>query len=484
LEISKFGKCLALVASFFVSSLVFAVNLQTNEYLKEYNEYLGENTFTKNIVEYNLTAATSLLAVAGKKSVSTWSYNLQIPGPILRVKQGDNVKINFTNTLPVKTTIHWHGMRVPNAMDGVPIVTQKPVMPGASFTYEFGLVDAGTYWFHPHVRSHEQVEKGLYGVFIVESNEDPEYDDEIVLVLDDWLLNDEGQIEDSFDINGGDLNAEGRLGNVITVNGKPLPTFDVKAGARIRLRVINASNARNYRFKIPSAEAVIFAVDGNLSGRTLALNEINIAPGNRVDIDIKIPHSKEGNSIEGTIFDIKNTFFHREARGNILKGPQVLAKLRIKGSVDIVKDFPVPLADNVPKWSGALKTPINETFSFDTKLDFGAFFSGGPLVSFVINGKKYGEHIPTKMALNQFQHYRITNGTGLYHPIHFHGMFFKVLSRDGKKVDEPFFRDTALLDYDGSLEIGVIAKDPGSWMMHCHLLEHSALGMMTLIEVK
>jgi FtsP/CotA-like multicopper oxidase with cupredoxin domain len=100
--------------------------------------------------------------------LKVWAYNGQVPGPVLRVRLGETLRVHFTNNLPEETTIHWHGVRLPNAMDGVPGVTQPPVPPAGEFVYEFTPKDAGTFWFHPHVRASEQVERGLYGVLVVE----------------------------------------------------------------------------------------------------------------------------------------------------------------------------------------------------------------------------------------------------------------------------------------------------------------------------
>ena len=138
----------------------------------------------------------------------------------------------------------------------------------------------------------------------------------------------------------------------------------------------------------------------------------------------------------------------------------------------------------MPDWKNAQDTPVDFTYDFDSIINWGFLWNGRPQADFVINKKRYGEHKVTQLKKNKFYHLKFTNATGLYHPVHIHGMFFKVLSRNGVKVDEPYFRDTVLLDYNGSIEIGVVPVDNGKWMLHCHLLEHSALGMMTLVEVR
>ena len=471
--------CVYLYALFCISISTSALAQRDPNKVLTYEHFLGQTPNTGAVKSFELNASVSKLTIAGAKPTTLWSYNKKVPGPVLRVQQGDQVKITFRNNLPEPTTTHWHGMRVPNAMDGVPGVTQAPVAPGGTFVYQFQALDAGTYWFHPHMRSHEQVERGLYGVLIVESIDDPVYDQEWVWVLDDWLLTSQGAVEDSFGVR--DLDTGGRLGNVLTINGKNKPAFEAKAGERIRIRIINASNARNYKLDFGAAvsnkEGVIFAVDGNLTALPLQINGFEIAPGNRIDIDLTVP---TGNIKR---IPIVNTFFHREARGNVSTGLETLATINIVGQTQTPKSFDIPKHERMPNWSSAHQLPIDYSYDFSTKINFGFLWNGGPTVHFVINEKRYGEHEVTQLKHRKFYHLRFTNGTGLYHPIHLHGMFFKVLSRNGVQVNEPFFRDTALLDYDGSIEIGVVPVDLGKWMLHCHLLEHSALGMMTLVEV-
>ncbi|MBL4794662.1 MAG: multicopper oxidase family protein [Pseudomonadales bacterium] len=425
---------------------------------------------------FSITADESILNIVPGKTTSVWAYNQKVPGPIIRVNRGDRLKVSFKNELPQPTSIHWHGVRVPNNMDGVPGVTQDQIAPGQRFEYEFVLKDSGTYWFHPHVRSFEQIERGLYGVIIVESESDPEYDQEFVLVIDDWLLNDKGELVDSFDVHAGDLDRKGRLGNYITVNGQRKPQFKVMAGQRVRLRIVNASNARNYRLQIPDTQARVFAVDGNLVGTPLVLSTIDLAPGNRLDVDITIPFGKSN-------IIASNLFYHREAEDGVSEGPESLFEIVVSGKVSNTKDFSPPTDDSVPRWKDVDLSSDSIVYDFDMSVNWKALVTKSPWLFFTINGDKYGDHEPTPLRMNKFYRMKFINGTRLYHPVHIHGMFFKVLKRDGEIVDEPYFRDTVLLDYKGSVEVGVVPVDEGRWMLHCHLLEHSALGMMTVVEV-
>jgi len=453
------------------------VSADKDIFVKDYDLFLGSAPSSNEVRQFELTATSTELVIGNGKATNVWAYNGQIPGPVLRVKQGEMISISFKNELPQATTIHWHGVRVPNDMDGVPGVTQKPVAPGETFQYRFKALDSGTYWFHPHMRSHEQVERGLYGVLIVESPTDPVYDQEWVWVLDDWLLDEDGAIDESFSKRA--LDTGGRLGNLLSVNGKEQPAYTARSGERVRIRIINSSNARNYSLSFKGSDAKIFAVDGNITGQPLDVDNFVIAPGNRIDIDLTISNNLNASEL----VEVSNTFFHREAEDDVHEGPAILATIRISGKADDLKKFPIPVHSRIPSWEGALETPVDFTYHFDTKINLGVLWNSGPGAYFEINGKQYGEHEVTQLRKHEFYHLRFTNGTGLYHPIHIHGMFYKVLSRDGVEVNEPFYRDTALLDYDSSIEVGVVPVDTGKWMLHCHLLEHSALGMMTLVEV-
>ena len=214
---------------------------------------------TGTVRTFEITAAPTQLPLLDGGTLEVWAYNGMVPGPTLRVKLGETLRVQFTNKLPQETTIHWHGVRVPNAMDGVPHATQPPVQPGGTFTYEFTPKDAGTFWFHPHVRSSEQVERGLYGLLIVEDRDPPPYTRDLAWVLDDWLLTPERQVFPQFNTPH-DLAHDGRWGNVLTVNGRTDTSLTVASGERFRLRLLNASNGRMYAPELPGLDAKIMSV--------------------------------------------------------------------------------------------------------------------------------------------------------------------------------------------------------------------------------
>ena len=215
------------------------------------------------ISEYHLVARPGRTHLVGGSYPETavWSYNGTVPGPEIRVRQGERLRITVENRLAEETTVHWHGVRVPNAMDGVPHLTQQPIAPGETFVYEFDVPDAGTYWYHPHQRSFEQVGRGLYGPLIVEEREPIQVDRDVTWVLDDWRLLPDAQISDDFG-NFMDASHNGRVGNTVTVNGRILETFAVRAGERMRLRLINAANARIFGLEFQDHRPMVIALDG------------------------------------------------------------------------------------------------------------------------------------------------------------------------------------------------------------------------------
>ena len=419
--------------------------------------------------EFEITAAPAEVPLGEGRVTKMWAYNGTVPGPTLRVRLGDTVRVRFTNRLPQPTTIHWHGVRVPNAMDGVPGVTQPPVEPGGSFTYEFTPKDAGTFWFHPHVRASEQVERGLYGVLIVEDAAPPKFARDETGVLDDVLLGPDGEIYPEFDTRH-DLAHDGRWGNVVLVNGRSVPELGVAPGERIRLRLLNTANGRVLKPDFGALDARVIAVDGLYVEKPFPIGSFEIAPGNRVDLDLTAPPS-----LAGARVTVKDRFTRREIE---------LAEIVVAGDPVTTPDLAVPssarLAPDVPATS-------TDPPRLELKLNAVA---GGPLgIQWTINGeamdRDHHEHAHTRypLPLNEPSRVRFVNESYRLHPMHLHGMFFRVLARNGAAVDEPFTRDTVLVHAQETVDVVTVPADPGVWMAHCHVLEHAESGMMTLLEV-
>jgi FtsP/CotA-like multicopper oxidase with cupredoxin domain len=426
------------------------------------------------IAEVEIVAAPARLRLLGGDELEVWAYNGQVPGPTLRVRRGQTLRVRFENRLPQPTTIHWHGVRVPNAMDGVPWVTQDPVPPGGAFVYEFSPPDAGTYWFHPHLRSSEQVERGLYGILVVEEEEPPPGVREILWVLDDWRLGEDGQVEPRFNTRT-DLAHDGRWGDVLTVNGRVRPAEPVRAGERLRLRLVNVANGRVFAPDFGGWDPRLVAFDGLPTDRPLGAAGLELAPGNRADLDLLVPQVPAGTRLEVT-----DRF---TSRG------RVLATVAVEGAGP-EKAAPPPELRLAP-WPVELPPDLAEpshTFRLASR-------EGGPFgIEWTIGGAAYrhedhapgghgGHPVLATLPLGQWVRLRFWNDSFRLHPMHVHGLFFRVVARDGRPVAEERWRDTVLLRPKETVDVAALPLDPGLWMMHCHILEHAESGMMSLLEV-
>ncbi|MBS1123509.1 MAG: multicopper oxidase protein [Deltaproteobacteria bacterium] len=418
--------------------------------------------------EFEIVAAPAVVARAGQDRLNVWAYNGQVPGPTLRIRLGETLRVRFTNKLPQDTTIHWHGVRLPNAMDGVPNVTQPAVPSGGTFTYEFTPRDAGTFWFHPHVRASEQVERGLYGVLVVEDASPPAYTQDLVWVLDDWLLDPSGQVAPQFNTRH-ELAMDGRWGGVVTINGQPATTLRVRPGERIRLRMLNSANGRVFVPDFGGLDAKIIAVDGLYLRSPMPARGFELAPGNRLDVELTFAASLPGP------LEIWDRFMPQR--------PNKLATVEVAGELVDTPRFGSPAHAHVPRWPNALAVAAAHTFRLNAKTG-GAFG-----ISWMIDGVAFQGHDhmmapSTSLVRGKFARWHFVNESARIHPIHTHGMFFRLLARNGVAVDEPFFRDTVLVHAREEVDVGVVPTDPGIWMMHCHILEHAEAGMMTTIEVR
>ncbi len=430
--------------------------------------YLGEIERTGKVVEIDLVASVGEIEIIEGYKTQVWNYNGTVPGPEIRVKLGDTLKITMINQLPSATTIHWHGVRLPNSMDGVPGLTQEAVPPGKSFTYQFTPKDSGTFWFHPHVRGSEQVERGLFGVLIVEEKESPKYSKDVVWVIDDWRIREDGQIDPNF-VTPSDLMHDGRWGNVITVNASRKERLTVQPGERIRLRLVNPSNGRIYAPDFGSLNATIIAVDGMYVKKAFDANGFALAPGNRIDVDLTIPQESKGKNYP--VFD------------RFTRNANFLASIVVRGEKVETPGFDYPRNPKIPDWIEASEITTQKTYRLNVreKIDFVTIRRG---LEWTINEKAYPNYDPVELTYNEFNKISFVNESSRLHPMHLHGQFFKVLSRNGKPVEEPAFRDTALIYPRETVTIGLVPLDRGEWLEHCHTLEHADAGMITVVSVK
>ncbi len=442
-------------------------------------------------------SAHHLVAKASKANIvleqgfktSVWSYNDQIPGPLLRYRQGDTLSVEVENRLDEPTTVHWHGVRVPIAMDGVPHISQKPIAPNSSHSYEFKLEDAGTFWYHPHFNSAEQIGMGLHGILIVDEHQPPAADREALWVLDDWRMNQEAQLVE-FSRNLRDASHNGRIGNVVTVNGTIEDEFPVYTKERIRLRLANVANARTFSLQFEGLNCWVVALDGHpiKKPRLLETDPITLGAGQRADliVDTLAEPGSESMVIDTAYGD---DFAYRLMRLKHRRNPVFTPSFRS----DPVAISPNPVAEP------DLKNSIRHEFTFEGGAMgglAGARFDGqfktmrelaqlGRL--WATNGRvpRDAHFDPPLLRLDLGRSYifQLSNQTAFEHPIHLHGHVFRVISRNGQLIDDPPLRDTVLIQPGEVQEIAFVADNPGKWMFHCHILEHQKFGMTSVIEV-
>ena len=343
-------------------------------------------------------------------------------------------------------------------MDGVPGVNQEAVVPGDVFRYEFVPKDAGTFWFHSHNRGSEQVERGLYGSLVVIDPTEPAYSQDLTWVVDDWLLDRDGSLVESFN-EPHDISHNGRWGNVVTTNGRITPTVEARPGERVRIRLINASNARVIAPTFGGLDASVIAVDGMLARVPSSAEGFVLAPGNRIDVDITMPAQEQqvvvSENFNGEGFD--------------------LAAISIAGE-------PVPSARFEPPTNEA----VPQTVVGDLEVDYEYtldFISSMMSPEWAFNGRPFSDTETYEVKSGELQTVRLNNTSQALHPIHFHGQFFKVAAIDGSSTEEPFLRDTVLVFPGQTIDIAMRPVDVGTWVVHCHIQEHAEAGMMTLLEV-
>ena len=435
--------------------------------------FLFGSIASANTVEVNLEAKIAKVEYAPGQEVEAWTYNGDIPGPLIRVKVGDRLVVHFTNNLPKPTTVHWHGLRIPIQMDGVPGHSQPEVQPGGSFTYDFVVPDAGLFWYHPHVMSATQVGYGLYGALLVEDPNDViGVEDEHVFVLSDIGINDDiGQLE-SPDAGGQLGMAFGREGNHVLVNGRERTTIKARAGVPQRWRIVNAAKSKYFQLDLVEMTGDPFIViggDGGLQEYPVKQQTVVIAPGERVDA-IVTPNGAPGSEIH-----VRSLPFNRGYGSDY---------------IPIAELFTIALADSPPantnldlNLNRPIK-PLDRDGATQVHMGF-TLVQADRTIEYRINDVPAArvKTIPAKPGETQI--WTITNQTKWSHPIHLHGFFFQVLDKNGEPVRPLAWKDTVDVPFEQTLSFIVKYDDrQGSWMFHCHILDHAEGGLMTTVELR
>jgi FtsP/CotA-like multicopper oxidase with cupredoxin domain len=436
----------------------------------------------------------------GVDTVEMLAYNGSIPGPTLRVRKGAAVTVRVANGLPMETTVHWHGLRVENRFDGTPHATQAPIAPGGTFDYQLRFPDEGVYWYHPHMREDYAQEMGLYGAIVVTSD-DPDYwpqaHRELVVMVDDLLL-ENGEIAPF----GGDN--MGRFGNMMLLNGESDWTAEVRRGEVVRLHLINVANVRNFRLGIPNARIKLVGGDLGLVEREELVEEILLAPGERVSVDVLFAesgsHPIEQRSTRGTTVLGEMVVVEQPAEPSLegafatLRSNSEMEALRgaLSAALERAPDKTIVLQGDVPGMARAGAHP-HDSHGMDhdmAHMDHEAMHAAhsasgmGEVVWKLVDQETdaVNDEIDWSFVEGESVKVRLMNDPTtdhpMGHPFHVHGQRFLVLSRDGVPNANLVWKDTVYVEEGETVDVLIEMSNPGIWMAHCHISEHAEAGMM------
>lgn len=432
-------------------------------------------------VEMTLDAVAGEVDIGGR-AVQTWSYGGEVPGKEIRVHRGDLLRVEVANKLPEPTTVHWHGIALRNDMDGVPVLTRPAIAPASTFRYEFTVPDAGTYWFHPHVGT--QLDRGLQGPLIIEDPGEPaDYDQELVVVFDDWLDGTGRTPEQVL----ADLKAHGMGGSsgmqtprsallggdagdvtypYYLANGRTLDaprSFAAKPGQRIRLRMINSGGDTAFRVGVPGTSMTVTHTDGFPVVPT-PVDAVLLGMGERVDAVIEMP---------GTAVPLLGLAEGKGGMAALLLQPGS-GPLPDPGAVaTALTARPATLVNAIPAAAAVTLPARDPDVVHEMKL-------AGPDAGYVwtINGRTYDPNRGVPVREGQRVRLRYPNTTTMFHPMHLHGHTFQIRGPHGPGPR----KDTAIVLPNQTLEVDFDANNPGQWLTHCHNIYHGEAGMMTVVS--
>lgn len=416
-------------------------------------------------VRYALTAAPATLDVGDGVARDVLAYNGSVPGPTLRANVGDRVTVELTNALDAPTTLHWHGIHVPEDMDGM-----DPILAGETRTYTFTADAARTAWYHPHVNTDAQVDAGLYGFFVIAGASEPSLEAELLLAFD--VL---GEVEAAGSADtgmahgspppppGGDTGVHAGHADLAdprraawVVNGRFEPRIELTSGDRARVRVLNASNAAYLDLRAP--ETRVLAGDQGLRD-ALGTAPPVLAPGDRVELELRVSDD-----------------FTLDAAPYSLYGGASVGQPRAVVTIDALGQAAAPEGAT---WPFAGAAPSEDPAYTDL-----VYVLEGSDGDWSINGERWPDVTTRTVPLGSRPVIEVRNLSATRHPFHTHGNAFEVLSVDGVPVTERTFEDTFDVGIRQRVRLRLHADNPGAWMVHCHILGHETGGMMTLLRVE
>jgi len=427
----------------------------------------------------------------GLGAADIWGYGGAVPGPVLRVKQGNELNIRFKNSLSQGSTIHWHGLRIDNRMDGVAGLTQKAVAPGESFDYRFRPPDAGTYWYHPHNRTWEQMARGLYGLLIVDEPHPPKVDHDMALAFDDWQLKPDGHLEAESFGRIGEWAHGGRIGNTMTVNGASDTRFFVQSGDRVRVRICNTANSRILALRVEGCVTHTIALDGQpVTPRQTTAEDLLVAPSQRIDLILDMDGAPGAKAIISEVSDMRVPLVHFDLHASEIRRKKPLSDFaKLPDNPLATPDKNNPLTVKLEMTGGAMGG-LRSAMHKGKKMSLRELIDG-PKMIWAFNGTAGMPEKPLFSAKKgQTVELDMINNTAFAHAMHMHGHHMSEVRRVRQTRQGPRFmpsradwRDTVLVDRAEAVKIRFLADNPGKWMIHCHMLEHQAGGMSTWFEV-
>ena len=468
----------------------------------------NRRTAGQRVVAADLTARRATVSLGGLV-VPTWVYGDSVPGPLLRATAGDLLRVNVTNALPAETSIHWHGIALRNDMDGVPGITQSPIKAGSRFTYEFTAPDPGTYFYHPHTGV--QLDRGLYGVLIVDDAAEPgDYDQEWIVVLDDWVdgtgrtpdailaklrsrsgapgSGDMGDMDMGEGETGGMDMGDGSMGGMdvggmgegmqspllggagdidyshYLVNGRTAGSPAILTGKprqRVRIRIVNAASDTAFRVALGGHRLTITHSDG-FPVQQDTTDALLIAMGERYDVVVTLADgtfplvaSAEGKDGQGVAVV-------RTGRGETpnprVQVPELHRRVMLSSELTAA-----------PEARLSAKAP-------DRQLDLALSGTMAPY-RWTINGRTFPDAAPLPVVEGERVRLRFQNRSMMFHPMHVHGHTYGLVHGGARK-------DTAIVRPMQTLEVDLDATNPGQWATHCHNIYHAEAGMMTTLSYR
>jgi suppressor of ftsI len=464
-------------------------------------------------------AATLVREMIGAHPTIAYAYNAQIAGPLIRVPQNATIMVRFTNKIDLPTAVHWHGVRLDNASDGAPGLTQDPVASGKGYLYRVHFPDAGIYWYHAHVREDIEQPLGLYGNIIVDSP-DPHYyepaNHEEALMLGDILVNQDTLIP--FGAEQPDFTLMGRVGNVIRVNAQSAYALNVAQGSVVRFYLTNVASSRTFNVSFGDAPIKVVASDESRFEHEELVPSVVLGPAERYVVDVRFPHPgryafvnavQAINHFLGEFTPEVDTlgFVTVSAAPAAPSYASSFATLHANTAVSADIAHYRPAFDHTPDKTLHLTLKTNglplatvQFMSIDT-----AYFapvewvdgmpdmnwlSTASQVRWVIRDETSGKDnmdIDWHVPVGSTPVIRIINDDKSFHPmqhpIHLHGQRMLVISRDGVPTMNLVWKDTVIIPVGSTVDLLVDASNPGAWMLHCHISEHLESGMMTVMHV-